>query len=59
MQEGKVVLELKTERSKRQRRKGKIHPTECRVPEKSNERVESLLKRAVQRNRGKQLNGKH
>ena len=29
---------------KRQRRKGKIYPTECRVPEKSLERKESLLK---------------
>ena len=31
-------------RSERQGRKGKIHPTECRVPENSTERKEGLLK---------------
>jgi len=31
-------------RSERQRRKGKIYPTECRSPENSKERKESLLK---------------
>ena len=31
-------------RSKRQRRKGKIYPSECRVPENSKEREESLYK---------------
>jgi len=38
MQESKVVeeaLQIAEERSKRQWRKGKIHPTECRVPENS------------------------
>ena len=29
---------------KRQRRRGKIYPTECRVPEKTRKRKESLLK---------------
>ena len=29
---------------KRQRRKGKIYPTECRVPENSKERQEGLLR---------------
>ena len=30
--------------SKRQRRKGKIYPSECRVPKSNKERYESLLK---------------
>ena len=30
--------EIAEERSERQRRNGKIYPTECRVPENSNER---------------------
>ena len=33
----KEALQI-TERSKRQRRKGKIYPTECRVPDNSKER---------------------
>ena len=41
-----------------ERRKGKIHPTECRVLENSKEGYESLLKLKMQRNRGKQWNGK-
>ena len=31
-------------RSKKQGRKGKIHPIECRVPENRKERKEGLLK---------------
>ena len=31
-------------RSEKQRRKGKIYPTECTVPENSKERYKSLLK---------------
>ena len=34
----KEALQI-TERSKRQRRKGKIYPTECRVPDNSKERL--------------------
>ena len=45
-------LQLAKRRSRRQRRKGKIYPTEWRVPENSKEREESLLKRTMQRNRG-------
>ena len=41
-------------RCKRQRRKGKIYLSECRVPKNSKEREESLPKRTIQRNRGKQ-----
>ena len=44
MQKGKMVVEggltnsLEKKRSKRQRRKGKIYPFECRVPKNSKER---------------------
>ena len=33
------------DRSKRQRRKGKIYPSECRVPKNNKERQESLPQR--------------
>ena len=46
-------------RSKKQRRKGKIFPFECRVPKNSQERQESLPQQSVQRNRGKQQNRKN
>ena len=32
------ALQIAEKRSKRQRRKGKIHPSECRVPKNSKER---------------------
>ena len=32
------ALQIAEKRSKRQRRKGKIHPSECRVPTNSKER---------------------
>ena len=44
MQKGKMVVEggltnsCEKKRSERQRRKGKIHPFECRVPKNSKER---------------------
>ena len=50
MQEGSVIVwggltnSWEKKRSKRQRRKGKVYTTECRAPEKSKERWESLLK---------------
>ena len=34
----KEVLQIERKRSERQRRKGKIYPTECRVPENNKER---------------------
>ena len=39
-----VVLQIaeKKKRSKRQRRKGKIYPSECRVPKNSKERLRKL-----------------
>ena len=47
IQKGKVLseeaLQIGNKRSKRQGRKGKINPTECRVPENSKERKEGLL----------------
>ena len=45
-------------RSEKQRRKGKIFPFKYRVPKNSKEREESLPQRSIQRNRGKQGNGK-
>ena len=35
---GRPYKQLRKEERKRQRRKGKIHPSECRVPENSKER---------------------
>ena len=48
------ALQTAEERRERQRRKGKILPSEFRVPESSKDRLESLLKSTKQRNRGKQ-----
>ena len=39
-----LQIAVKKKRSKRRRRKGKIYPFECRVPKKSKEREEILLK---------------
>ena len=38
------ALQIAVKRSERQRRRGKIHPVECRVPKNSKERKESLPK---------------
>ena len=38
------VLQIAEKRSKRQGRKGKIYPSECRIPKNSEERQESLPK---------------
>ena len=35
---GGLINSLEKKRSKKQRRKGKIHPFECRVPKNSKER---------------------
>ena len=45
-------------RGEKQRRKGKIKPSECRVTKNIKKRQESLPQQSVQRNRGKQQNGK-
>ena len=50
-----LINSCEKKRSKRQRRKGKIYPFECRVPKKSKEREEILLKWAMQRNRWKKI----
>ena len=36
------ALEIAVKRREKQRRKGKIYPSECRVPKNSKEREESL-----------------
>ena len=58
MQEGKIEESLQKVEKRREvkgkREKGKIYPTEYRVPDNSKERLESLLKWTMQRNRGKQ-----
>ena len=51
------ALQIAEKRCKRQRRKGKIYPFECRVPKNSKERQESLPQFSMQRNREKQKNG--
>ena len=48
------ALQIAEKRSKRQRRKAKIYPSECRVPENSKQRKESLPQQSMQRNREKQ-----
>ena len=55
---GGFTNSCKKKRSKKQRRKGKIEASECRVPKNSKERSESLPQRSMQRNRGKQQNEK-
>ena len=45
---------LRIERSKRPRRKGKIYPSQCRVPKNGKERYESLLGE-----KGKVIKGKN
>ena len=51
---GGLLNSYEKKRSKKQRRKGKLYPFECRVPKDSKERKENLPQRSVQRNRGKQ-----
>ena len=47
-------LQITRKESERQRRKGKIYTSKCRVPEKRKKRQETLLEWTMQRNRGKQ-----
>ena len=42
LSEEDLQIGLKQKRRERQRRKGKIYPSECRVPKNSKEREESL-----------------
>ena len=55
---GGLTNSCEKKRSEKQRRKGKIYPFECGVPENSKEREESHPQQPMQRNRGKQQNGK-
>ena len=55
---GGLTNSCEKKRREKQRRKGKILASECRVPKTSNEREDSLPQRSVQRNRAKQKNGK-
>ena len=47
-----------TREAKKQGRKGKVHPSKCRVPEISRRDKNVLLNKKMQRNRGKQQKGK-
>ena len=55
---GKALQIVQKKKSEKTRRKGKIYASESRVPEIKKKRQESLLQRSMQRNRGKQQNGK-
>ena len=55
---GGLTNSCEKKRSEKQRRKGKIYPSECRALKNSKERQESVPQRSVHRNRGKQQNGK-
>ena len=55
---GGLTNSCEKKRSEKQRRKGKIKASECRVPKNSKKRYKSLPQRSMQRNRGKQQNGK-
>ena len=55
---GGVTNSCEKKRCDRQRTKGKIYSTKCRVPKKSKERPESPLKWTMQINRGKNRMGK-
>ena len=55
---GGLTNSCEKKRSEKQRSKGKIKASECRVPNNSKKRKESLPQRSVQRKRGQQQNGK-
>ena len=55
---GDLTNSCEKKRSEKQRRKGKIKVSECRVPKNSKKRKESLLQQSAQRNRVKQQNWK-
>jgi len=47
------TLQITEKGRERQRRKGRIYPSECRVPKNRKEREESLTQQSMQINRGK------
>ena len=53
-----LQITVKRREVKSKGEKGKIQAFEYRVPKNSKERKESLPQRSMQRNRGKQQNGK-
>ena len=55
---GGFINSWRKKRSEKQGRKGKVYPTEYRVPKYSKERLEGLLQRTMQKNRGKHQKGK-
>ena len=55
---GGLTNSCEKKRGKKPRRKGKIYQFECRLPKNSKEREESLPQQSMERNRGKQQNGK-
>ena len=54
LSEEALQIAVKRKEVKRQRRKGKIYPFECRVSKNSKKREERLPQGSMQRNRGKQ-----
>ena len=50
---GGLTNSCEKKRSKKERRKRKIYPFECRVPKNSKERLESLPQWSMQRNKGR------
>ena len=58
LSEEALQIAVKKKGSEKQRGKGKIYSFECRVPKNSKER-ESIPQPSMQRNRGKQQNGKN
>ena len=58
LSEEALQIPVKRREVKSKGEKGKIFPFECRVPENSKKRYESLLQRLMQRNRGKEQNRK-
>ena len=58
LSEEALQIAMKRREAKKQMKKGNIYPFECRVPKNSKERQESLPQQSMQRNRGKQQNGK-
>ena len=58
LSEEALQIAVKRREAKSKGEKEKYKPFECRVPKNSKKRQESLLQRSMQRNRGKQQNGK-
>ena len=50
---GGLTNSCEKKRTEKQRIKGKIEASECRVPKNSKERYESLPQQSMKRNRGK------